>query len=83
MEGKSPPVVSVLLVALVVATTYWQTWASAGLADRQDNSIQRVAQFKIKRGQGLKKRLQLNRGLAGFQPRHCALTKTINVSPHS
>jgi penicillin-binding protein A len=39
-----------LLVALVVATTYWQTWASAGLADRQDNAIQRVAQFKIKRG---------------------------------
>ncbi len=39
-----------LIVALIVATTYWQTWASAGLADRQDNSIQRVAQFKIKRG---------------------------------
>jgi peptidoglycan glycosyltransferase len=39
-----------LLVALVVATTYWQTWASAGLADRQDNAIQRVAQFRIKRG---------------------------------
>jgi peptidoglycan glycosyltransferase len=40
----------VLLGALVVATTYWQTWASAGLADRQDNAIQRVAQFQIKRG---------------------------------
>ena len=39
-----------LLVALIVATTYWQTWATAGLADRQDNSIQRVAQFTIKRG---------------------------------
>ncbi len=39
-----------LLTALIVATTYWQTWASAGLADRQDNAIQRVAQFKIKRG---------------------------------
>ena len=25
-------------------------WAAAGLADRQDNAIQRVAQFKIKRG---------------------------------
>jgi peptidoglycan glycosyltransferase len=40
----------VMLGALIVATTYWQTWAAAGLADRQDNSIQRVAQFKIKRG---------------------------------
>ena len=40
----------ILIVVLIVATTYWQTWASAGLADRQDNSIQRVAQFKIKRG---------------------------------
>ena len=39
-----------LITALIVATTYWQTWASAGLADRQDNSIQRVAQFKIRRG---------------------------------
>ncbi len=43
--------VALLLIAsLIVATTYWQTWASAGLADRQDNAIQRVAQFKIKRG---------------------------------
>jgi penicillin-binding protein A len=40
----------ILLVALIVATTYWQTWAAAGLADRQDNEIQRVAQFTIKRG---------------------------------
>ncbi|HZQ66488.1 MAG TPA: penicillin-binding transpeptidase domain-containing protein [Gaiellaceae bacterium] len=40
----------VLLSALVVATTYWQTWASGGLAARQDNEIQRVAQFEIKRG---------------------------------
>ncbi len=39
-----------LLVALIVATTYWQTWAAAGLADRQDNAIQRVAQFTIRRG---------------------------------
>jgi peptidoglycan glycosyltransferase len=44
-------IVSVLLlVALVVATTYWQTWASAGLQDRQDNAIQRVVQFTIARG---------------------------------
>ena len=40
----------VLLSALVVATTYWQTWAVAGLEDRQDNAIQRVAQFTIRRG---------------------------------
>jgi peptidoglycan glycosyltransferase len=41
----------ILITSLIVATTYWQTWATAGLADRQDNSIQRVAQFKIKRGE--------------------------------
>ncbi len=40
----------VLLVSLVVATTYWQTWASAGLQDRQDNAIQRVVQFTVARG---------------------------------
>ena len=40
----------VLLSALIVATTYWQAWASAGLADRRDNSIQRVAEFEIDRG---------------------------------
>ena len=40
-----------LMVALVVATTYWQAWAAGNLADRQDNQIQRVAQFTIKRGQ--------------------------------
>jgi penicillin-binding protein A len=39
-----------LVAALVVATTYWQTWAVAGLKDRQDNAIQRVAQFKVRRG---------------------------------
>lgn len=39
-----------MMIALVVATTYWQTWAAPGLADRQDNSIERVAQFTIKRG---------------------------------
>jgi hypothetical protein len=31
-----------LIGALDVATTYWQTWASAGLKDRQDNAIERV-----------------------------------------
>jgi peptidoglycan glycosyltransferase len=40
----------VLLAALIAGTTYWQTWAAAGLNDRQDNAIQRVAQFEIKRG---------------------------------
>jgi peptidoglycan glycosyltransferase len=39
-----------LIVVLVGATTYWQTWARPGLADRQDNEIQRVQQFEIKRG---------------------------------
>jgi peptidoglycan glycosyltransferase len=40
----------VLLASLVVGTTYWQTWAVAGLEDRQDNAIQRVAQFTVRRG---------------------------------
>lgn len=39
-----------LIVALIVATTYWQTWARPALAERQDNEIQRVAQFQVKRG---------------------------------
>jgi penicillin-binding protein A len=39
-----------LIGALIVGTTYWQTWASAGLANRQDNAIKLVAQFSIKRG---------------------------------
>jgi peptidoglycan glycosyltransferase len=43
--------VSLILVAvLVVMTTYWQTWAAASLAERQDNSIKRVAEFSIDRG---------------------------------
>jgi peptidoglycan glycosyltransferase len=40
----------ILLAALVVGTTYWQTWANAGLAERQDNAIRLVAQFAVKRG---------------------------------
>ena len=39
-----------LLASLIVATTYWQSWATAGLKDRQDNAIQRVVQFTIARG---------------------------------
>ncbi|HEY2776654.1 MAG TPA: penicillin-binding protein 2 [Gaiellaceae bacterium] len=40
----------ILLSALIAATTYWQTWAKGGLAAKQDNEIQRVAQFRIRRG---------------------------------
>jgi penicillin-binding protein A len=40
----------VLLASLIVATTYWQAWAATGLADRQDNAIQLVAQLSVKRG---------------------------------
>ena len=47
-----------LVGALVVMTTYWQTWAAAGLADRQDNAIRRVAEFSIDRG-----------AIFGFEPR--------------
>jgi penicillin-binding protein A len=39
-----------LVGLLVVMTTYWQTWAAAGLAARQDNAIRRVAEFSIDRG---------------------------------
>ena len=40
----------ILLSALIVGTTYWQTFAVAGLADRQDNALARVAQFTVNRG---------------------------------
>jgi peptidoglycan glycosyltransferase len=40
----------VLLAALVLGTTYWQTWAEGELAAKKDNAIQLVAQFKIDRG---------------------------------
>jgi peptidoglycan glycosyltransferase len=40
----------ILVGVLVVMTTYWQTWAAAGLADRQDNAIKRVAEFSVDRG---------------------------------
>jgi peptidoglycan glycosyltransferase len=39
-----------LLAALVVATTYWQAWAAPGLKAKQDNALERVAQFEIRRG---------------------------------
>jgi penicillin-binding protein A len=40
----------VLVTSLIVATTYWQAWAAASLAEKQDNAIKVVAQFTIKRG---------------------------------
>src|SRR5580765_2968995 len=40
----------VLIAALIVGTTYWQTWAAAGLEARQDNALIRVAQFTVDRG---------------------------------
>ena len=40
-----------LLTALVVATTYWQSWAVGGLNDRQDNAVEQVSQLTIDRGQ--------------------------------
>ncbi|HEY1563649.1 MAG TPA: penicillin-binding protein 2 [Gaiellaceae bacterium] len=40
----------VLLAVLIVSTTYWQTWAVAGLADRQDNAVARVARLTVNRG---------------------------------
>ena len=40
----------ILVAVLVLMTTYWQTWAAASLAERQDNSIRRVAEFSIDRG---------------------------------
>ncbi|MGH2933498.1 MAG: peptidoglycan D,D-transpeptidase FtsI family protein [Gaiellaceae bacterium] len=39
-----------LLVVLVVATTYWQSWAAGGLAARQDNAVELVSQFQVSRG---------------------------------
>jgi peptidoglycan glycosyltransferase len=39
-----------MMTALIAATTYWQVWAAPGLAARQDNAIERVAQFRIRRG---------------------------------
>ena len=46
----------VLVIALIVGTTYWQAWAAPSLADRRDNAIKVVAQFTIKRGGDLRRR---------------------------
>ena len=48
--SKLALVALILLSALIAATTYWQAWAAGGLAAKQDNEIQRVAQFRIRRG---------------------------------
>ncbi len=40
----------VMLVALIVASTYWQAWAAPDLANKNDNAIQLVSQFTIDRG---------------------------------
>ena len=40
----------VLVISLIVGTTYWQAWAAPSLSDRRDNAIKVVAQFTIKRG---------------------------------
>jgi penicillin-binding protein A len=40
----------VLLAALIVSTTYWQTWAVGDLADRQNNAIAQVARLTVDRG---------------------------------
>ncbi len=39
-----------MLVALIVASTYWQAWAAPDLANKSDNSINQVSQFTIDRG---------------------------------
>jgi peptidoglycan glycosyltransferase len=40
----------VLLAVLIASTTYWQTWARAGLADRKGNSVALVARLTVDRG---------------------------------
>jgi penicillin-binding protein A len=40
----------VLIAVLIAATTYWQTWAVADLANRQDNAIALVARLTVDRG---------------------------------
>jgi penicillin-binding protein A len=39
-----------LLAILVGATTYWQSWAGASLANRKDNALELVVQLQIARG---------------------------------
>ena len=53
----------VLLAALILGTTYWQAWAESDLAAKQDNAIQRVAQFKIDRGAAVTRERPLSQEL--------------------
>jgi peptidoglycan glycosyltransferase len=39
-----------MLAALIVATTYWQSWAAGSLAAKQDNAVELVSQFEVSRG---------------------------------
>lgn len=39
-----------MLIALIVASTYWQAWAAGDLANKNDNSIKQVSEFTIDRG---------------------------------
>ena len=38
------------MAVLIGATTYWQSWASGELANRQGNAVQLVAQLQVDRG---------------------------------
>jgi peptidoglycan glycosyltransferase len=40
----------ILLAALIVSTTYWQTWAVGSLANRQGNATELVARQTVDRG---------------------------------
>ena len=40
----------VLLAVLIGATTYWQMWAKADLAARQDNSVSLIERLTVDRG---------------------------------
>jgi len=39
-----------MLVALILASTYWQAWAAPDLANKSDNSIRQISEFTIDRG---------------------------------
>ena len=82
-----------MLAALVVATTYWQSWEAGSLAARQDNAVELVSQFQVSRGLILaangKKVLAANRkikrnGQSFFfrrYPSHGFAAQTIGYSP--
>jgi penicillin-binding protein A len=83
----------VLLVVLVAATTYWQTWATAGLQDKQDNAIERVVQFTVARGliqangatfaANVKKKLRGETLYFRKYPQHGLAAQTIGYSTQS